>query len=302
MCDNKSETAMDTNPSNLELNDSSRNLSKDVVSFTEATTMHGLRYLTSPGIHLLKKVIWVLILLAMVIGLCISIKDSIDTYYRYESVVSTKIKRNNSLPYPAVSVCNFNQAKASAFASHWPELMQFGEWASNLLNGISLPEASENQTRILNMLKTMKVRPVVEKTTPSFQETFVECTIGISPKICAQYISFFLTDNLICYTFNSDEFVTRNGLMQANLPGSVYGLKFVLDINPDDYLVSSFLGKGMQVLVHHPYQYPRLNLKRFVIEAGKEYFVSLKLQQNIILPTPYSTVDCIPESELNGQV
>ena len=277
------------------------NLKKDLASFTEATTMHGVKFLASRDTLLVKKIIWVAVLLAMVIGLCVSFQDSIRTYYKYESVVSTKIKRNNSLPLPALSVCNFNLGKRSAFDALWPHLSPYGLKAASLFNGLGLPQ-DEDTPLLINIMDHIKFMPFMSTVGPTAEETFVDCVIGVTKKNCSEFMSMFFTDNGMCFTFNSDEYADQHGLLHTRLPGSVYGLKITLDINPDDYMVSAFLSKGLQVLVHYPYQYPRLNLKRFVIEAGKEYFVSLKLHQDKILPTPYSDIDCVPEEDLRTEV
>lgn len=68
-----------------------------------------------------------------------------------------------------------------------------------------------------------------------------------------------------------------------------------LDVNLDDYFITQSSGHGVQVVVHDPEDYPRVNERGIAISPGTEAFISIERNDVTRLPPPHSSVDCVKE-------
>ena len=268
---------------------------KEVYTFTSSTTMHGLKFLTENG-YIMRKVLWTIIVLIMVSLIIAGLTESIWKYYRYESVTSTKLERNDSLILPAVTICNINAVKNSSIAAEWPDLLPaVAIQMASLFLGLGVPD--DTSEAHLDLMRSVKFIEFLSIAGLQTEDVFVSCNIGIIDYDCSKYVKTFFTDYGMCFTFNSDQYANENGMLSTSLAGDTYGISLTIDINPDEYIIPLFLGTGIQVLIHDPFVYPRMKYHKFVVEAGKEVFVSMRLVEKNILPKPYSSIDCIKDKE-----
>ena len=63
-------------------------------------------------------------------------------------------------------------------------------------------------------------------------------------------------------------------------------------MNLDEAYVTAASGLGIKVLVHDPYQYPRIEEQAFGVQPGVEAYVGIEQVRRIDLEPPYSDVDC----------
>ena len=70
----------------------------------------------------------------------------------------------------------------------------------------------------------------------------------------------------------------------------------MLNIDREEYLVSTSGGIGYKVVIHEPYVTPRVHEDAIALEPGTETYISLSRTRETILGTPYSSVECSQHS------
>eukprot|EP00058_Branchiostoma_floridae_P000921 XP_002586409.1 hypothetical protein BRAFLDRAFT_131803 [Branchiostoma floridae] len=79
--------------------------------FAGNTTLHGLnRIVIAPSNYF--RVMWVLTILASYSGFTYMLSSMIMDYFSYDTITDTKLKFTDSLPFPAVTICNMNKFDA----------------------------------------------------------------------------------------------------------------------------------------------------------------------------------------------
>ena len=98
---------------NIDTNDVGPPDEKLLESFSSYTTLHGFHFVFSSDSSTLRRVFWVILMLAGFTGLMVQIHTGVLKLQAHESVTSSEIRNAEKLVFPAISICNMNFMKKS---------------------------------------------------------------------------------------------------------------------------------------------------------------------------------------------
>ncbi|XP_006818455.1 acid-sensing ion channel 1-like [Saccoglossus kowalevskii] len=244
--------------------------------FATETTLHGMKYVINSKHGKLRRVIWSIIVLSMLVVFTYSTINSFVRYGKYN--VSTVIQINyvSDLTFPAVTLCNYNQYRKSVVNSSGEEFLKLLfpttgnsslteniDWSFFNFTGFNMTQtAIASAHQIEEMLVWCKWR------------NSIECGPGDFKQI--------LTDFGICYTFNGG-----SNPLKIQQTGSTNGLYLRLNVQQDEYTNNENTGAGFKVLVHPQGQDPMVKLLGFAVSPGFETLVSMRYTKLHSLGDPY---------------
>ncbi|XP_055549433.1 pickpocket protein 28 isoform X2 [Wyeomyia smithii] len=203
------------------------------------------------------------------------------------------------IPFPAVTICNMNQARRTAAIKIAPNSAE-----QMVLDSICSLDSDVNMTRFEG--KWSSVRQLLLSATQPCDKMIQACRYAQKVEKCSHMFQPVLTDEGLCCTFNSvdssymmlhgDEtskhekdvdnpFVpiewTPEGGYVGELTNKSYpraiagtgahmGLTVILDANVSDYFCSSTSSYGFKLLLHNPTETPKMAEYAQYIDVGSE--------------------------------
>ncbi|XP_072051079.1 acid-sensing ion channel 4-B-like [Amphiura filiformis] len=242
------------------------------------TTLHGLRYVADSEMHILRRLSWLLILIGLGVWLCFGLSHNLKKYF--ERPISTVITMNyvNNITFPAVTICNYNQFKASLVTPTQALLV------SSVFNIDPNERLYVNWTaQEIQNGRPLDVDQFVKVTTHRIEDMLFDCRWRSVVKCTAANFTQTVTDWGICYTFNNDPM----SALQVKQPGSVNGLSLRLNVEQYEYTYGENTGAGLKVLLHPQGQHPLVKELGFSVAPGFETSVSVRYNSITNLPNPY---------------
>ena len=271
-----------------------------IQTFSEETTLHGISQTAKPDVDKVQRLFWWTILLISSV-FCISLMGiSVSYYLEYKAVTSYNRSRNKTLEFPAITICNMNSASRRRTVPYFENTMEelsgfnFVEQATKVLQGDS--------TGIPEELKSVNWMSYLRNTSQPMEQLIRICekpkTKLASPDMltCMSHIIQVHTNYGLCYTFNSRDSIDKYGPVVITEAGFVNGVKFMVDIERDDYYVPPGLGYGVLVLVHDPLVNPSMESGYIVAGPGNEVYITIKKEITKRLGLPYSETECVKPS------
>lgn len=266
-----------------------------LLTFTTDTTLHGLKNACKRNTHMIRRILWVVVILCMVVGCTVMITRSTIKYLEFESLTSTTKLLNTSLDFPSVTVCNFNMHKLSVTLSKYPQAFRYNTLLNKKgLQGLNATEELE-LVALGEVLKNISLGRYMEDVKFTPRDMFVNCyfNYGSINKSCWDFLTPLYTDRGICQTFQSKEFIAKHGAIKVAQPGPNFGLTMTLNVMKNEYYFGFGLGYGMLILVHDPNVYPLMEQKGFGVSPGSETLVAIEKFITKRLSKPYSVQDCV---------
>ena len=171
--------------------------------------------------------------------------------YFLKNPVTTKvgIKYNSSLAFPAVTICNFNRFRHSAFRNDTSAVEELRDVMASIYG---LNEAGLNWTDpIYNTslgLTDAEWMEFIKNASHQIEHMFMACNWKSKPINCTQYFSSVLTEMGFCYQFNSKAFAEQNGgSLHVKKTGSDHGLWLQLNVEQAEYTFSESNSAGVKV-------------------------------------------------------
>ncbi|CAH1793888.1 unnamed protein product, partial [Owenia fusiformis] len=81
--------------------------------FTQNTTFHGVRYIPQPTVFLVRRILWIAVVLTSTCFFCNIVYNRLFTYFEYNTIVNVQVESASSLKFPAVTICNHNFLRGS---------------------------------------------------------------------------------------------------------------------------------------------------------------------------------------------
>ena len=267
------------------------------IDFSNDTTLHGLRNACKKGSNVMRRALWVVVLIIMTIGCVVMMTQSTMKYLRFDSVTSTSKLTNSTLQLPAITVCNLNIYKDSVIFEKYPMIYTYQLLESKGVENLT-PEELLTMQQITEQLKDIPLKPFMEDVSYTAEEMFVDCHFpyATEDKPCSHYLRPLFNNRGKCYTFHSKDYIKENEAIDVVQPGPSYGVIMTLNTLKEEYYYTFGLGYGLQVLVHDPNVYPLMEQKSFVVSPGQETYVAIQKYMTERLPKPYSPVDCVDTS------
>ena len=267
--------------------------------FAQGTSLHGLKNTVnnkSTG----PRIVWRVLFLGLIVICIVLLAVTIHRYFQYESVSSYTRTFGLEIEFPSVTICSLSTFNR--------ELMNNYELYSNYVQLVSNPlsEIYTNQTLrewYNTEFKKVTVDEFFDAVAFTLNDTVISCRFGQNNnEDCHAYFIPFYTEIGKCFTFNSKEYITKNGPLTCTSSGPGFGLELLLD-SKDSYgtVPPDHLGSGFLFLVHNPKVYPQVHQKSFLVSPGKETYISLIKRINKRLSTPYSLRECLDSNEPENQ-
>ncbi|CAD7084859.1 unnamed protein product [Hermetia illucens] len=271
--------------------------------FSRNTTLHALKYVGDRNLSPFERIFF---FLAFAVALSIALYFISNMYEKWSStpVIITNSATStyiSEIPFPAVTICNMNQALKSKVSG-----LTEGTAAYSILQSLCNRADKTNTTTISS--KWNDFQDFILQSTQSCKDMFVLCKFATLNFNCTQFFKSALTDEGHCCTFNTvdpgfmynnhsySDYNHNEGFMPKDftaidwtpesgypkdLPKNIYprtasgtgytmGLTLVMNADIDNYYCSSSNGAGFKVLLHSPVEAPNIGDLGFSIQAGYE--------------------------------
>ncbi|XP_032225908.2 acid-sensing ion channel 3 isoform X2 [Nematostella vectensis] len=270
------------------------------------TSLHGVRYLTENSF--IRRVIWLLVVLAAFCGFGYQLYKSITFYYEWPTVTAMTTEWDEELDFPAVTICNLNILSKENFVKGQKrygsdaKTEQLEKEVETFTFFMSAPLNENTKSKLINDF--FENDPFygergnfVNKSLNDFSHSIdgilsmkwlKPCQFSGEDCDKKNFSSFVDLNFGLCHTFNSGK--KEGNALKVESLGPNNGLRLRLNVQQEDH-VSNFywLPAGFKVLVHDRKEYPIMEQTGFALQPGTHTFCSTKLKKYKNLPTPYNT-------------
>jgi len=200
---------------------------------------------------------------------------SINSYFEYPFTTTTVIVYENSMVFPAVSICNYNDARLSKMN---------GTLVHELFVRQSI--TGENSSDIEQKITGAIMKETFSKAAHRLDEMILDCKWGKDQR--CDYSNFTEFKNAfgdVCFTFNSG----KNGMRVLNTTntGEQKGLRLLIDVQHYDYYYD-VESAGFRVILHDQAETP-VKMQGYAVSPGFTTYMELRKRQVTNLPHPYRT-------------
>ncbi|EDW81987.1 uncharacterized protein Dwil_GK25370 [Drosophila willistoni] len=289
-------------------------IKRNIIYYLKNTTLHGLKYIAEEHITIPERVFFGI---SFIVVFCISGFFISNVYIKWSAspiIISTSAKQKltSNMPFPAITICNLNQAMLT-------RVKRLS--SSNISLLMSLCDKSGDQT--ISYIGTWKYfKAILMEVAQPCDDMLISCTFGARREKCSLLFNSILTDDGLCCNFNaldpfyvirnySDDvrlepeeenskyeavdWTPENGYAK-NLPEFYYprtsggtgirmGLTVVLNASISEYYCTKSMSVGFKVLVHNPAELPKVSNYGFLVTAGREARIPIEPIYEDALPT-----------------
>ncbi|EDW00314.1 pickpocket protein 28 [Drosophila grimshawi] len=280
---------------------------KSIKDYLRNSSLHGLKYLAEERITISERVFFGIsfVLVVILSGFFIS-----NIYIKWSAspiIISTSAKQllTSNMPFPAITICNLNQALRS-------RVQRISRFSNNYTLLMSLCNKGDDQT--ITYVGTWKYfKALLVEVAQPCDEMLLYCSFGSQKETCSMIFNSILTDDGLCCTFNALDpiYLFRNYSDDVRIQpateyspyepidwtpergyekilpayyyprmsggtGSRMGLTVVLNTSTAEYYCTKSMGNGFKVLVHNPAELPKVSNYGFVVGAGREARISVE--------------------------
>nr|XP_036677039.1 pickpocket protein 28 [Drosophila suzukii] len=227
---------------------------------------------------------------------------------------SAKQKLTSNMPFPAITICNLNQALLS-------QVDRIARTSTNFSLLMGLCDQGGDTT--ISYIGTWKYfKAILVEVAQPCEKMLLYCSFGSRAEECSLLFTSILTDDGLCCNFNAldPSYLIRNYSddvrwepAQPNsryepidwtpekgyarkLPEFYYprtsggtgirmGLTVVLNASIAEYYCTKSMSVGFKVLVHNPAELPKVSNYGFVVTAGREARIPIEPVYEDALPT-----------------
>eukprot|EP00102_Acyrthosiphon_pisum_P019219 XP_016656429.1 PREDICTED: pickpocket protein 28-like [Acyrthosiphon pisum] len=290
--------------------------------YSQNTTLHGLRYAGNNELSASERCFWIISFGLAVITAIYFIANLVHKWQDMPVIISLSPKATQltSIPFPAITICNMNNARKSVArnileTSSKPENNIDRRLLSDFCDEdpLSMDSSIDNYTGDWDSLKKFMIR-----VSQPCHEMIVSCLWANNPKVCSEIFNPSLTDEGICCSFNKvkPDYIFRNpkDLSDLNVTfpnpsanwtpengyppntpaeytpwrpwgaGNHLGLTLVLDAEIEEYYCSSEVSYGFKVMLHSPVETPKISSFGSLVSPGRE--TSVEIHPTVGMATP----------------
>ncbi|XP_071477871.1 acid-sensing ion channel 1C-like [Diadema antillarum] len=271
----------------------------------EVTDFHGLKHVAGNYGGAFRRIVWLLLFL-LALGYCTyQCALVIITYRSHSHVTKIDVEYETEVSFPAITVCNFNKYRESAFTDDdiknvgvhlgiidedhdliYPNLYtdEFRDFLDNV-NWTAVEEDSDyNMTEF-----TTRTGHQIEDLVVSCDWDDQECEEGALTSV--------LTHLGNCFTFNAQtDGSDKENWFVSKSAGAANGLRLVLNLETPEYTPSNDLDggasdAGFRVMLHYPTEPPYPKELGFSVAPGMHTTVSMRYEHITSLAPPFSTCE-----------
>ena len=264
----------------LRLSERNRHFSK----WLDDTTVHGIVHVLKEK-SIIKRVIWGLIFFAAASYCLYNIGERASHFASKPSSTTLSVSAQDSVPFPAVTICNLNPIKKSvAEQLNITDLLKlyyqsntFFYTRPQLIYSLVFKNLSANElcnsylNEIDNSTQSMTLHDLYVNGAINSSELIQQCIFGQEYTICNDMFEPIITNLGLCYSINSNK-----SLLHSRAPGIRAGLNMLIDIQQfTHYIASLDSTAGVKVLVHSKDVLPDPDESGIAISPGKSTYISL---------------------------
>ncbi|XP_054274391.1 pickpocket protein 28-like isoform X2 [Macrosteles quadrilineatus] len=281
-----------------------------VADFTQHSSLHGLRYVADPNISRAERLFWIV---SFALACIFATNFISNVYYKWtHSPVILSLSPEptplSAIPFPAITICNMNNAKKSVALDIQRRAQYAGVEGSKdrkMLNDFCGKNQEGYDFNVDESEISWKdLRSFMVNVSQPCHEMLVLCLWHSETFKCEDLFNPTLTDEGICCTFNrvKRDYVFQNprDLSDLNvtfpfesidwtpekgfppnapvdwLPwrawgaGNHLGLSIVLNADLDEYYCSSEVSIGFKIVLHNSVETPKMNAFASLLSPGLE--------------------------------
>ncbi|XP_052769455.1 acid-sensing ion channel 4-B-like isoform X2 [Mya arenaria] len=239
------------------------------------TTFHGIRYISSSTAWC-RRIMWLLFVLGCLTAVILQIIDRVNYFYSWPLNVNVKINYNQTLEFPAVTICNQNAFRGT-------EAARTGRYqlVEQMFSGTDLLSIEE---LALHNATDLSLDDLYVDLAHTKKDMIVSC--AWKNNACgAEDFKTVLTDHGVCFTFvrdASDMTITSSGVDS--------GLRLTLNVEQYEYMAGPHDAAGLKILLHDPMEMPFVHELGQAVPTGTHAFFGVKFMSIDNLPSPHG--DC----------
>ncbi|XP_061382293.1 pickpocket protein 28-like isoform X1 [Danaus plexippus] len=284
---------------------------QDFRQYLLTSTLHGLRYVGEKKLTWFERFFWLAAFCSAIVCASFFILNVYAKWKLSPMIVSINPEniQLNKLPFPAITICNVNQAKKSVAERYKND---GGLIDKKLLESLCLskPDADIFENELSEKADWEHTRSFLINITQPCNEMLAMCIWDSIRMSCQDLFNAQLTDEGLCCTFNvvhrekmfrnprelndmnitfpnpSVEWTPESGFPDDAPPdgfpwrpqgiGTDHGLTLLLDANVAEYYCSSTKTTGFKVLLHNPIETPNIAKLGEVYGPGIEVRVAIE--------------------------
>ncbi|XP_033124241.1 acid-sensing ion channel 2-like [Anneissia japonica] len=266
---------------------------------TEKTDLHGLPGVFGDG-GIVRKLIWIIVTIAAWVIVIYETVLLLISFFQYLHVTKVDIVYKQSVDFPAVTVCNFNKYRESAFTDE--DIVNVGFYLGildedhNLITPGLYTDEFAAKVKAINWT-AIPVDPEYNMTdfvyrTGYQKDSFIVQCMWREEECKEDDLVHVFTHLGNCYTFNSYSKDTDRKV--SYMAGSSNGLRLILNVEVEDYtptndlLGGDAMDVGVKIMLHPPTEPPYVKELGFVASVNQHTYVAMRHSQISTLPHPYT--------------
>ncbi|XP_025415309.1 pickpocket protein 28 [Sipha flava] len=290
--------------------------------YSQNSTLHGLRYAGDNKLSASERSFWIISFGLAVITAIYFIANLVHKWQDMPVIISLSPKATQltSIPFPAITICNMNNARKSVARNILENSSKLkADIDRRLLSDFcdedtqSMDSSMDNFTGDWDSLKKFMIR-----VSQPCHEMIISCLWANNPKDCSELFNPSLTDEGICCSFNKvkSDYIFRNpkdiSYLNVTFPnpsanwtpengyppntpaefipwrpwgaGNHLGLTLVLDAEIEEYYCSSEVSYGFKIMLHSPVETPKISSFGSFVSPGRE--TSIEIHPTVGMATP----------------
>ena len=227
---------------------------------------------------IIKRLLWVGVVLAATIGCLITITDRIKYLVSRPTATTISATRHHTLTFPAVTVCNLNSFRVLGVLEEL-NLTDLIQIAAPLVSGDEIDSETCNQvlqsasTSSTDILSGITFEELAVQSRQPVEDFIQGCFFA--GKSCGNVTEVFepvFTNLGICYTFNSGRV---RPLFQSSGTGQRQGLQLLLNVNQQSN-TTTILNLGLIIAINAQSEHPVPANLGIGVPAGRNAFISME--------------------------
>ncbi|XP_028396780.1 acid-sensing ion channel 2-like [Dendronephthya gigantea] len=284
-------------------------------NFLQTLSLHGFHQVFERGSAKIRRILWLIILIAALVMVCVHSERSIRKYFERPVSTNVHVEFVEEIIFPAVTICNFNlfpfylingtvgekimsilapqkhiDRQDDVLFARSP-IPNFNQYKRSLLlkdDGNDTVEDIDTDIDVVDSKwdfdQTFNFAEFVKTHGHRIDHMIKKCRWR-SEKCGPENFTAVITEFGLCYTFNSGK--TSHRVLKVNRAGVDFALRLQLNVQQDQYYGSLRDSAGFKVMVHDQAEPAMINELGFAIQPGTHTFCSLKKIVINNLPKPY---------------
>ena len=257
--------------------------------------MHINSLITHKKARIIKRFVWVVVVLGATIGCVITISDRIKYLNSHPTATTISIIRQHILTFPAVTVCNLNSLRFEELEEK--NLTDVIGQRSDFVD-VNVSKACKEKLELVSQSENLSNITYEELAVQAKQhmEDFIRLCYFDGKRCDKNVFQPIFTDLGICYTFNSG---TIKPPLQSKGTGQHQGLELYVFVNQSDYAIPS--DAGVKISIHAQSEPPLPDDQGIGVPTGRNAFISIKQQKTNDQTRRNCTSDVLSFNFLQGE-